>query len=113
MRKSHGHTGSVLSPILLVGGIALAVAMSSRRVRRALTSRAAKLRRFRRAIDGVDKRTVAAALGAPAATVGVGDFLRDDTWYYSLNPVAQTALAVSFDVQGVARRTQVLKVPRK
>ena len=73
--------------------------------------RSSRLTSLRRAIVGADKRTIAAALGPPRATVGVGDFQRDDTWYYPLNPRQQIALAVTF-ARGVACQTLVVGLGR-
>jgi len=106
-----------LWPLLLIGGVALAVVMSRRNwTIRALLNRLsrgrAQLQSFRDAILGVDKRTVAAALGAPPASAGRDEFLQSDTWYYPLDPAQQTALAIRFDEQDVARTTQVLRTPR-
>jgi hypothetical protein len=96
----------------LIGGIVVAVLALNRRTGRSKGGRAARLASFRRAIVGADKRTIAAALGQPRATTGVGDYLRDDTWYYLLDPDDQTALVVSF-AEGVARQTQVVGMPQR
>jgi hypothetical protein len=70
--------------------------------------RGLRLRALRRAIVGVRKNHVAAALGPPRATIGRGDYRFDDTWYYPIDKRRHVALAIQF-ADGIARQTQVIK----
>jgi hypothetical protein len=69
--------------------------------------RSRRLQALRRAIVGVRKNQVAAALGPPRATIGRGDYRADDTWYYAIDPRRHVALAIEF-ADGIARQTQVI-----
>ena len=124
-KRTGGGGSSSLRALLLIGGVLfvlaeragliqklLAMARGSSRDARNFGRRALSphLQAFRNAILGVDKRTVAAALGPPPATVGQGSPWIDDTWYYPLDRVERTALAIEFR-SGLARETIVLLTP--
>lgn len=70
-------------------------------------NRSRRLESLRRAIVGSRKQQVVAALGAPRATIGRGDYRADDTWYYPIDARRHIALAVEF-THGIARRTQII-----
>jgi hypothetical protein len=115
---------SPLWPLLLIGGVLFTLAARSGILEALLeliggdiqdrSGRSAaadlSLQSLRHAIVGVDKRTIAAALGPPSATVGAGNFWSDNTWYYPLDRIARLALAIEFE-QGIARQTEVLRSP--
>jgi hypothetical protein len=115
-RKGH----SPLFPLLLAGGVIVAIALSRKRRRRSSTSRgrgcglselSPHLQSFRHAILGADKGTILRALGPPPATIGRGVPIHDNTWYYPLDRVQRLALAIQFE-EDRASQTEVLKSPR-
>src|SRR5207248_2908832 len=105
-KRSGGGGSSSLWPLLLIGGVLLVLAERAGLLqklfammrgptrgargwgRRALSPH---LEAFRNAILGVDKHTVAAALGPPPTTIGEGSPWIDDTWYYPLDRVQRMA----------------------
>lgn len=93
----------------ILGAMTFAHLMRALATRRgAGSSQSSRLDGLRRAILGVQKKQIAAVLGQPRATIGRGNYLTDDTWYYPIDTRHRLALAIEFD-QGVARQTQVIE----
>lgn len=92
----------------ILGALTLAHLVRALSTRRGAGNRQySRLNALRSAIVGVQKKQIAAVLGPPRATIGRGNYLTDDTWYYPIDPNRRRALAIEFD-RGVARQAQVI-----
>ena len=76
---------------------------------------------LRDSILGRRKVAVADLLGPPRTAVitrpsigvvGQAAFWRADTWYYEVDPTSQTAMAVTFDEQGLASEVDFFDAPQ-
>src|SRR3954470_11526313 len=76
--------------------IAIALAMAGMVALLLLHRRGAprRLTMLRSAILGVDKRSVAAALGPPRTSAHQAELVPNDTWYYAIDPRRRLALAI-------------------
>src|SRR5688572_3408009 len=104
--RPRGQVGLMLAAILAAVSLMHLAWMMKSSARR--NSRGpGRLSALRRAIVGAGKRQIAAVLGPPRATIGRGNYLTDNTWYYPLDRRQRTALAIEFD-NDVACVTQVI-----
>ena len=104
-----GRAGVAMIFATILGALTFAHLVRTLATRRgAGSSQSTRLDALRRAILGVQKKQIAAVLGQPRATIGRGNHLTDDTWYYPIDTRQRLALAIEFD-RGVARQTQVIE----
>ncbi|MBC8108699.1 MAG: hypothetical protein H7Z14_19100 [Anaerolineae bacterium] len=103
-----GSAGIAVIVATIVGALAFAHLVRTIMMRRGPGStQSSRLDALRRAILGVQKKQIAAVLGQPRATIGRGNHLTDDTWYYPIDPKQRLALTIEFD-RDIARQTQVI-----
>jgi hypothetical protein len=100
----------LLGPLLAVGILAAVASSRASRLRRAAHAvfhtrdfSPGCVARIEAAVIGMRQRTIASILG-PARTSAA------NAWYYTLDPVEKSVLAIEFDGQ-IARRTHVVRTP--
>jgi hypothetical protein len=111
VKRSGGGGGAAAFAIVLAaiaGAVALARLVRTFSTQRGGAISSDRLSALRTAIVGVQKQQIAAILGRPRATIGRGNYLSDDTWYYPIDPRHHLALAIQFD-HDVAKQTQVIR----